>query len=112
MTYCSDIDSRYIVQRISQLLFGVALASPPKFLVDGYQNHHRSPESLAGFFVSVISRSHPNQLGNFVAVTVRIKAINDGDTLSLDPKYSEAYSTHIPAVMALMRTVTATKLPS
>jgi len=99
VTYCSDIDSRYIVQRISQLLFGVALASPPKFLVDGYQNHHRSPESLAGFFVSVISRSHPNQLGNFVAVTVRIKAINDGDTLSLDPKYSEAYSTHIPAVI-------------
>ena len=33
-------------------------ASPPKFLVDGYQNHHRSPESpqgesFAGFFVSI-----------------------------------------------------------
>ncbi len=77
--------------------------APPKFLVDGYQNHHRSPESpqgesLAGFFVFVISRSHPNQFGNFVAVTVRIKAINGGDTLSVDPKYCDAYSTHIPAV--------------
>lgn len=46
----------------------------------------------------VISRSHPNQFGNFVAVTVRIKAINGGDTLSVDPKYCDAYSTHIPAV--------------
>ena len=29
---------------------------------------------------------------------MRIKAINGGDTLSVDPKYCDAYSTHIPAV--------------
>jgi len=37
---------------------------PTKFLVDGYQNHHRSPESpqgenLAGFFVFVICPVKP-----------------------------------------------------
>lgn len=42
---------------------------PTKFLVDGYQNHHRSPESpqgenLAGFFVSVIFRDEPPECGD------------------------------------------------
>lgn len=30
---------------------------------------------------------------------MRIKAINGGDTLSVNPKYCDAYSTHIPAVI-------------
>ena len=43
--------------------------APPKFLVDGYQNHHRSPESpqgesLAGFFVFVILRDDPPESGD------------------------------------------------